>query len=108
MSGEDIRIYTAEELEAMRRRGETKTDWDRLRTMTEEELEQSIADDPDWRDLVVDWDEATSFAPERHEVVTLSIPHDVIEWFRHQGDDYQSRIAEVLREHVRAHRKDAV
>ena len=85
MSGEDIRVYTAEELEAMRRRGETKTDWGRLRTTTEEELEQSIADDPDWRDLVVDWDEATSLPPERQEVVTLSIPHDLVEWFRHKA-----------------------
>ena len=105
MSGEDIRIYTAEELEAMRRRGETKTDWDRLRTMTEEELEQSIADDPDWRDLIVDWDEAAWAAPK--EAVTLSLDREVIDWFRHQGDDYQNRIAEVLREHVRAHCKDA-
>jgi uncharacterized protein (DUF4415 family) len=106
MKDEDIRIYTADELEAMRRRGETKTDWNRLRTMTEKELEQSIADDPDWSDLIVDWDNATWVSPEK-EAVTLSLDREVIEWFRQQGDDYQSRITNVLREHVRAHRKDA-
>jgi hypothetical protein len=34
--------------------GETRSDWDRVRNMAEEELERSIADDPDWRDLIVD------------------------------------------------------
>ena len=106
MKSEDIRIYTADELEAMRRRGETKTDLNRLRTMTEEELERSIADDPDWCGITVDWDNATWVSPEQ-EAVTLPFDREVIDWFRRQGDDYQGRIAEVLREHVRAHRKDA-
>jgi len=107
MSGEDIRRYTFAEIKRMVEAGETRSDWDRVRNMTEEELERSIADDPDWRDLIVDWDKATWFPPERKEAVTLSIDQEVVDWFRQQGDDYQDRIAEVLREHVRAHRKDA-
>jgi uncharacterized protein (DUF4415 family) len=55
----------------------------------------------------VDWDEATRFPPERKETVTLSIDQEVVDWFRRQDEGYQSRIADVLREHVRAHRKDA-
>ena len=86
--------------------GETHTDWERLRNMTEEELERSIADDPDRCDLIVDWDSATWVSPEQ-EAVTLPLDREVIDWFRRQGEDYQNRIAEVLREHVRAHRKDA-
>ncbi|MBV9117790.1 MAG: hypothetical protein JOY63_10565, partial [Acetobacteraceae bacterium] len=53
MSEEDIRRYTLAELRKMVEAGETHTDWERLRNMTEEELERSIADDPDWCDLIV-------------------------------------------------------
>ena len=41
-SGEHIVRYTAEELDEMRRRGESQTDWARVDAMTEEELEASI------------------------------------------------------------------
>jgi uncharacterized protein (DUF4415 family) len=75
--------------------------------MTEEELERSIADDPDWRDLVVDWEKATWFTSKGEEVVTLAIDREVIDWFREQGGDFRDRITDMLREHVRAHRKDA-
>jgi len=56
VSEEDIRRYTFAELRKMVEAGETHTDWDRIHNMTEEELERSIADDPDWRDLIVDWE----------------------------------------------------
>ena len=56
MSGEDIRRYTFAEIKRMVEAGETRSDWDRVRNMAEEELERSIADDPDWRDLIVDWE----------------------------------------------------
>ncbi len=34
--------YTAEEMEEMVRRGESQTDWDRVRALTDEEIEASI------------------------------------------------------------------
>lgn len=107
MSEEDIRRYTLAEIQKMVEAGETKTDWDRLRNMTEEELEQSIADDPDWRDLVIDWEHATWVRPDRQEMVTLPIDRDVVEWFRQQEGDYCARVNDLLREYMRAHRKDA-
>ena len=39
--------------------------------------------------------------------VMLSLDREVIDWFRQQGGDFRDRITEVLREHVRARRKDA-
>ncbi len=49
--GESMRSYTAEELEAMRRRGEDRTDWAKVDAMTEADLERAIAEDEDERDL---------------------------------------------------------
>jgi hypothetical protein len=39
--------YTAKELDELRQKGESRTDWARVDAMTEEELEASIAADPD-------------------------------------------------------------
>jgi hypothetical protein len=47
----NIVSYTVEELEQMRARGESKTDWARVDAMTEAELEAAIASDPDWADI---------------------------------------------------------
>ena len=43
----DIERYSADDLEAKRRRGESRTDWAKVDAMTESELEASIAADPD-------------------------------------------------------------
>jgi hypothetical protein len=47
--------YTVEELEQMRRRRESKTDWARVDAMTEAELDAAIASDPDWADIPRNW-----------------------------------------------------
>jgi len=50
-----IKRYTIEELQALRAQGASQTDWHRLDTMTEAELEAAIATDPDWKDIPEDW-----------------------------------------------------
>jgi hypothetical protein len=39
--------YTSEELAAMEARGESRTDWQRVKAMTDAEIEAAIAADPD-------------------------------------------------------------
>jgi hypothetical protein len=39
--------YTAEEIDAKLARGESRTDWASVKGLTEEELQASIAPDPD-------------------------------------------------------------
>ena len=43
----DTVSYTAEEIDEMLARGESRTDWAAVKAMTEDELEASIAADPD-------------------------------------------------------------
>ncbi len=66
MNGNDpnIKVYTADALAEMRRRGEDQTDWARFDGITDEELERLIADDPDERDMVVDWSKAVMVQPQ--------------------------------------------
>ena len=45
--GADIRTCTADEIRAMRRRGEDRTDWAKVDALTEADLERAIAEDED-------------------------------------------------------------
>ena len=99
--------YTVAELEAMRARGESRTDWARVDAMTEEELEAAIASDHDWADIPRDWYEhARPHYPEgMKKQVSLRIDPDVLAWFKRQGPDYRQRINRALRAFVDAHER---
>jgi uncharacterized protein (DUF4415 family) len=102
---EHIVRYTASEIEAMRRRGEDRTDVDRLRAMTDEELEASI----DWEEEGhVDWtseplDISDILGPKKQ--VTLRIDPDILKWFKEQGRGYQTLMNAVLRRYVQTHKR---
>ncbi len=100
-SGTIVR-YSAEELQAMRDRGESQTDWARVDAMTEEELEASIDKEEEG-----DFDLATAFpgAPGIKREVTMQINDEVIQWFRLQDPDYLARMNDVLLEYVREKRQ---
>ena len=54
--------YTMDEIDEMIRRGESQTDW--AAVMTEEELEASIAADPDDIHEALDWSKAIVGVPD--------------------------------------------
>ncbi len=43
--------------------------------------------------------------PKPKDVVTIRVDHDVLEWFKHQGKGYQTRMNAVLKSYVTAHQK---
>jgi len=67
--------------------------------MTEAELEEKIANDPDWQDVPADWhlQAEKAVAHGSKKLVSLRIDTDVLEWFKQQGAGYQTRINAVLR-----------
>lgn len=103
----DIVSYTVAELEAMRARGESRSDWARVDAMTEEELEAAIASDPDWADIPRDWYErATPHYPESmRKQVSLRIDPDIIAWFKRQGPGFRKRINAALRAFVQTQKR---
>lgn len=100
-SDEHIVSYTANELAAMRRRGEGKTDWARIDALTEEEMEASI--DKEEGEFDTSTAQAGFHGPKRQLTVRLDV--DVVEWFRTGGPGYQTRMNAVLRAYVDAQKR---
>ena len=84
-----------------------KTDWDRLRRMSEAEIEKNAREDADapltdrafWKDAKMVFPTA-----EGKEQITLRLDKDMLRFFRSGGRGYQSRINAILR----AYYEDAV
>jgi uncharacterized protein (DUF4415 family) len=102
----NIVSYTAEELAAMRRRGEDRTDWAKVDATTPEEVERQAAEDGDI--LPEGWEKTMIMGlPPGKEAVNLRIDSDVLEWFRRTGKGYQTRINNVLRAFVESRKHTA-
>lgn len=86
-----------------------RTDWERLRTMSEGEIESGASsdqDNPPWTE-----DElrnARLVLPANAPKVPLSIRLDreVLDFFKDQGPGYQSRIGAVLLSYVRSQKRE--
>jgi uncharacterized protein (DUF4415 family) len=105
--GADIRTYTADEIRAMRRRGEDRTDWAKVDAMTQADLERAIALDADERDLEPDWTRAQLVMPRPRQSVHLRLDLEVVEFFKAGGKGNITRMQAVLRAYVDAHKRRA-
>jgi uncharacterized protein (DUF4415 family) len=85
-----------------------KTDWDRLRRMTDEDVERAALADPDAPPTDFDfWQDAAAATPGERERVTLRLDREVVAFFRRQGPGYQKRMNAVLRAYVEACEREA-
>ena len=85
-------------------RGESKTDWARVKAMPQEEIER-LADEEDGP-LPEGWESTIVLGPPpRKRDVHIRLDSDVLDWFRAQGRGYQTRINAVLRAFVEARRR---
>lgn len=102
------RRYTADELLAMIARGESRTDWERVRAMSEADLERAIAEDPDSDppplEAPLGWPALAQViapkAPKR--LMSLRLDQEVVDFFKAQGRGYQTAMNGVLLAYVRA------
>jgi uncharacterized protein (DUF4415 family) len=102
---ESMKSYTAEELKAMRRRGEDRTDWAKVDAMTEADLERAIAEDEDERDLDPDWTRAELVMPRPRQSVHLRLDAEVLDFFKAGGKGHITRMQAVLRAYVDAQKR---
>ena len=86
-----------------RRRG--KTDWARVRALTDDEIEEAVRSDPDAAPILdAEWfAKATLVMPERKVPISLRLDREVLEWFKSRGPRYQSRMNAVLKAYAREH-----
>src|SRR5271163_4855409 len=103
---ERIVRHTAEELAGMTKRGETRSNWKKAAAMSDEQLEASIAANPDEAGMVMDWDSVTVELPKSKADLHMRVDRDVLDFFRKTGKGYQTRINAVLRSYVSRMRGD--
>lgn len=81
-----------------------RTDWARLRAMTEEDIEENAAsdlDNPPLSDAQLEAGEVV-FPEDRNKVpVYIRLDSEVVEFFKSEGPGYQTRINAVLVKHMR-------
>ena len=93
MREERIVKYTREKLPE-----DDQTDWERLRSRSEEEIDDAARSDPD--NLPLDkefFKRARRLAPPRKKDIHIYVDEDVLAHFKKQGRGYQTRMNAVLR-----------
>lgn len=76
-----------------------RTDWERLRRTTDEEIDAQIKGDPDWSDDW-NWGEAVLVMPPKKKPISIRLDEDVLDFFKNEGGQYQRRINAVLRSYM--------
>jgi uncharacterized protein (DUF4415 family) len=76
----------------------SNTDWERLSTMDEKEID--LSDNPELDTNF--FAHATLRMPEPKKAVSLRLDPDVLEWYKTKGPGYQTRINAILRIYMQA------
>ncbi|MCP4699140.1 MAG: BrnA antitoxin family protein [Gammaproteobacteria bacterium] len=102
--------YTAQELQTKK----SATDWDEVDALNDDDIRQAVTDDPDSRILsdtqIKQMRPAAEVLPElikahqRDKVPTmLNLSPEVLAYFKVQGQGWQTRIDEILKQHIAQH-----
>ena len=79
-----------------------RTDWKRLRSLSDHQVRRAIESDPEARPTDPDfWKEARVVIPAPKQTITIRLDSDLLEWLRKQKG-YQTRINAVLRTYMDA------
>ena len=76
----------------------SKTNWKKLHSMKDSEIDFSDIPSID----PASFKKMEIRMPKPKELVSIRIDPDILEWFRHEGKRYQTRINAVLRSYVTA------
>ncbi len=105
MKEKTITRFSADELRKADH-DKSRTERDRLRQMTESELEEAIASDLDWNQIPKDWYlKAQAVMPTPKKLVSVRLDADLLAWFKSQGTGYQTRMNAVLRSFMNEEKK---
>jgi uncharacterized protein (DUF4415 family) len=95
---------SAEEIQAMRDRGESRSDWQAAERLSHTEVERFA--DADDGPLPLDWEATVEIGvPEPATPVHIRLDSQVLRWFKANGPGYQTRINAVLRAFVQARQR---
>jgi uncharacterized protein (DUF4415 family) len=77
-----------------------KTDWARVDALTDEDIAEAVANDPDAALIDIDWSDAVLVIPAKKKAISIRVDEDVLDYFKSQGDGYQRRMNAVLRSYM--------
>lgn len=81
-----------------RRKG--KTDWAAVDALTDDDIANAVANDPDAVPIDIDWSDAVLVIPPKKTAISIRVDEDVLNFFKKEGDGYQRRINAVLRSYM--------
>jgi uncharacterized protein (DUF4415 family) len=96
VKNENLVRYTADELRKM----PSRTDMDKVRATTEEDILRHMAEDDDLDSLNLDWSKAIAVQGLGKKAISIRLDQDVVDFFKAQGNGYQSRMNRVLRHYM--------
>ena len=104
------RLFTASSFRARewREPRKGKTNWARVRSLTDKEIEAAVRNDPDAVPLDFDWSNAVLVIPPKKKAISIRLDEDVLDYFKKEGAGYQRRMNAVLRSYMQQkHKKRA-
>ena len=85
---------------------DSQTDWERVKNMTESEIEVAAASDEDAQPTTETfWANAAVVMPRPKRAISLRVDSDVLQWFKSHGSGYQTRMNAVLRAYMKAQQR---
>lgn len=81
-----------------------KTDWKRVKSMPEEDIEKEAKadrDNPRWTKKM--FNSAELNRPQKKILIHMHLDQDIVDWFKSEGRGYQTRINSVLKSYVHKH-----
>ena len=101
---EHIVRSSAKEIKLRIAGGESKTDWERVKSMPQTEVER-LADEEEGP-LPEGWEAGVEIGvPEPKQAVHIRLDKGVLRWFKAHGPGYQTRINAVLKAFVAARQR---
>jgi len=86
-------------------RSGSRTDWQYLDSLTDDEIAAAVARDPDAAPFDIDWSHAVLVVPPKKKAISIRVDPDVLDYFKKEGAGYQRRINAVLRSYVEQKQK---
>ena len=95
---------SAEQIEAMRARGESRSDWQAAEAMSRADVERLAVEEDG--EMPAGWESTVDVGlPERRQAIHIRLDPEVLRWFKAHGPGYQTRINAVLRAFVQARQR---
>lgn len=94
--------YTLDELKRL----PSKTNWELVDSLTDEDVDRLTEGDPEWEGVDdIDWSKAELVIPSAKTAISIRLDADVLAFFKAGGPGYQGRINAVLKSYMKASRK---